>query len=263
MNKGTPEGTQEEIDFVIRLNKNKKDLIWSSILPDIDSAGYFAIHIKGHKNISSLGISVNPKADVFIAEGIIPEVYLNSQNYYLAENDAENFKLKPVLKSGISIKRSDSASYQISKISPNTFVKIFGDYELGAGASIYSSNPAELIKNPSVLEGWHTDFEKFNNYFKNISDVKILNDQSRTAEERLRVAKLIKIYSCHKIEEMILSDPRIRDYIFSGEGFFSEPYCAHWIFERDKFKEVSVMPFFVTTGSGRSRGDFTVVVKPL
>lgn len=48
-----------------------------------------------------------------------------------------------------------------------------------------------------------------------------------------------------------------------GIGNFEEPYTAPWLIEDDSLKPNYEIPFNVTTGSGRSKGIFTIVLKPL
>ena len=61
---------------------------------------------------------------------------------------------------------------------------------------------------------------------------------------------------------MIEASSVISDYVFTGKGLYPEPYPATWIFEAGEFRKNGPMEFAVTTGSGRSRGDYTVVIKP-
>ena len=72
----------------------------------------------------------------------------------------------------------------------------------------------------------------------------------------------IKSYSNKEIEKIIIQDKVVSDLIFKGIGNFEEPYTAHWIIENDELKENYYIPFTITTGSGRSKNIFTVVLKP-
>ena len=51
--------------------------------------------------------------------------------------------------------------------------------------------------------------------------------------------------------------------IFLGKGLFDDPYYAPFIFSKGKMKP-NAMPlnFAITTGSGRHKGKFTIIVKP-
>ena len=110
--------------------------------------------------------------------------------------------------------------------------------------------------------GWKTTWEEFRDYFKDIERIEILNDKSADTSQRLSIAKKIKTKSNKKIESKINNDQRISDFVFQGIGNLEEPFTAHWLYELGKLKVSGKMPFVVTTGSGRSRGDFTIVIKP-
>lgn len=260
INKGTPEGTEEEINFVRLLNEKKYRTLWNVMEFDPDS--HFAIHVIYHKNAKINGTEIKPKADVFIAEGDIPEDLVNKKNFYLNEDDAVNLGLKPCKFSGISVKRKDSSKYQIMKMNPNTFKKIFLSFELGAGASIYCRNYEELKKNASVLRGWNTTWEKFKCFFSVVSGIAVIDSESSDHLERLKVAIRVKKLSNERIGKMISENRSISEFIFQGVGNFEEPFTATWFYEKGLLRKAGPIPFTVTTGSGRSHGDFTVVIKP-
>lgn len=260
MNKGTPEGTEEEISYVKRLNKKKDLKTWHLLLKEPEAT--YGIHVTTHKVGIINESKIKPKADLFLAEGNVPEDYLKKHDYYLNEDDIKSFNLEPIQNTGISVKRIDSKKYQIMKMNPSTFKKIFGSFELGAGASIYCNKSEELIKNDSVLKGWNTTWDSFFNYFEDIKNIKILNNHSESVEKRLEIAKVIKNISNKKIYDLINTNDKISKFIFQGIGNFEEPFTAHWFFEQGELRTAGKIPFVVTTGSGRSKGDFTIVIKP-
>lgn len=262
MNKGTKEGTEEEIAFVKELNSNKQSRFWKILIGERDSKNYFAVHVTQHKLSKIIGRKVKPKADIYLVHGNVPIEYLREKDFYLTEQDVSMFSLKKINFSGISTKRRDSARYQILKMNPKTFKKIFGCYELGAGASIYCSKISDLEKNDEVLKGWNTNWEKFERYFSFINNIGVLRNRGSNPRLRLNVAKAIKTYSNKKITSLIKNDKKISDFVFKGIGNFEEPYTASWLFEKGILKKATQIPFVITTGSGRSHGDFTIVVKP-
>jgi len=250
MNKGTPEGTEEEIKFVKELNKDKESKYWSVIKKPFRKKNLFAIHVI-HKKYGKINKKkVMPKADIFLAYGEVGGTILEEKDYYLNEDDLKELKLTPINHTGISVKRPDSNRYQIMKMNPSTFKKIFGSYELGAGASIYCKREKELEKNDSVIRGWKIDWGRFNAYFR-------VNGNLNARE-----LQKIKSLSTRKIHEMISKSKTISDFIFRGIGNFEEPYTATWFYEKGELKRAENIPFVVTTGSGRSNGDFTIVIKP-
>ena len=252
-NRGTAEGTEEEISFVKLLNK-KEDLSYWDVLK-LDPENHFAIHVLYHKFGKINNKKVKPKADVYIAKGNVPQEYLENNDFYLNEDDIEPFNLEPVDFTGISVKMRTSTNYQITKMGPNTFNSIFGSYELGAGASIYCSKEKDLEKNEKVINGWKSNKDDFINYFK---DYDVITD----SELGIDSAKKIKKFSNQKIEEIINENSDVSKFIFQGIGNFEEPFTVHYLYENNELKDSCFIPFKPTTGSGRSRGDFTIVIKP-
>lgn len=262
MSIGTREGTEEEILLVKKLNRDKNSELWKVFGYIKDRLKTFAVHVIHHQVSKITNRKVKPKADVFMASGDVPIDLLEEKGFYLCEDDIEKYNLSKIARSGISVKRKDSSSYQIHKFPPNTFQKIFGNYELGAGMSIYCKKGEQLSKNDSVLKGWNTTWNEFERYFSSIPDIEMLKESSVSSNVRLVIAKKVKNYSKTIIEDDISNNEDISNFIFKGIGTFEEPYSVHWLYEHGKLKNDTIIPFYVTTGSGRSRGDFTVVIKP-
>lgn len=250
MNKAI-KGNQQEIIYTKKLNK-KKDF-WDSL--PYDKKNTFAIHITSKKFGKINEGKINSKADIFFATGSIDLEYLKRQDFYLNEKDSEIYKLAPIKNSGLSIKLPKS-KYTITKISPNTFFKIFGSNILGAGASIYCRKENEFIKNKSVLKGWNVNEAEFKSYFS-----KTLKEEDVDILEK-DILEKIKTFSNDEIKSEILKSKEKCNLIFKGIGNFEEPYTAHWLIENNKLIQNYYIPFIITTGSGRSKGTFTIVLKP-
>jgi hypothetical protein len=258
MNKGTLEGTEEEIQFVKNMNQ-KNDLNFWKIL-NLTPQDHYAVHcsrkIFGKINNSK----ILPKADVYFAKGNVDAQLIKTKDFYLNEDDCKKLELTKISTTGVSIKRIDSKKYQILKMAPSTFEKIFGSFELGAGASVYCQSKEELSKNTSVLTGWKTNWEKFILFFKFIKNINHLNDKNYSAPRT--TLKEIKNWSNKEISNKINQNKAISDFVFKGIGNFEEPYIATWILLKNDLQPNKATPFVVTTGSGRSKGDFTIVIKP-
>ncbi len=256
-NRGTKEGTVEEKLFVRTVNKNPER--YSDIL-NVDCKKFLLVHVSHHVYGTIQEKKIFPKADAYAICIKNNEIYSKLDDYYISEKDLDEYKEDndyiKIPHTGISIKLIDSPKYQITKINPSTFEKIFSDIELGAGASIYCRREDEIWKNESVLNGWGVKKEQFIEYFElklgkeiNLEDTKTLQD--------------IKTFSNTKIGNEIKSNKTLSDYIFTGAGNFPEPYPASFIFENNQLRKTNYIPNFkVTTGSGRSKGDFTIVIKP-
>jgi len=266
-NAGTEEGIIEELNFVKCLNKEKSNNgIWNILSGSLrieNLENHHAVHVT-KKQISRLtGKEVWPKADLYIACGVIRPQYLVENSFVLDEGDIEEFKMRKIDFSGISVKRSDSTKYQILKMPPDTFCKLFGNYELGAGASVFCKREDELPKNESVIRGWNTSWNNLFKYFENhILEIQLINDAREPPAHRIQIARKLKEYSISEIQNKIKNSQKLLDFIFKGVGNFDEPYTATWLYERGVFRKNKPSDFHVTTGSGRSHGDFTVVIKP-
>ena len=162
MNKAL-KGNQQEIIYTQELNKKNK--YWDTLNYNLEKT--FAIHITSKKYGKINESKIQPKADIYFAEGNIPEEYLIQNDYYLTEEDVKKFDLLFIPQSGVSIKLPNSR-FTITKISPNTFIKIFGSNLLGAGASIFCKKEEEFVKNIDVLKGWNVSEKEFISFFKNI-----------------------------------------------------------------------------------------------
>ena len=245
-------GNKQEIIYTKQLNI--KDKFWKNLNFDKDTT--YAIHIISKKYGKINEAKIHPKADIILAKGNVPIDYLEKNDFYLNEDDINKLNLTPINKSGISVKLPNSR-YTITKISPKTFIKIFGSNLLGAGASIYCAKEEVFDKNITVLNGWNVDEDNFYKYFN--QNLENFNINSLDKKEKLNQ---IKTFSNRKIGELTLNSKEISDLIFKGIGNFEEPYNAHYIIENDEIKENYYIPFKITTGSGRSKGVFTIVFKP-
>ena len=254
MNKGTKEGKLEEIYLTKKLNKKIDKSLWKVL--QIDSKKHYAVHVTTLKYGAVNKKKIWPKADIFIVKSELTNNKLKEKNYYLCEHDLKNISHTSIPLSGISVKRRDSKRFQIMKIGVSTFRKLFNNTELGAGASIYCLNSNDIYKNESVLNGWKTNWVRFDAFFNKLVDENININTS------LKTFKKIKKISNHMIKESIEKDTKLSDFIFKGIGNFNEPYTANYIFEDNKLKLNYYLPFKITTGSGRSKGVFTVVLKP-
>ena len=260
-NKGTAEGRQEEKEFVREINKKENNLIWKKL--NLERENHYGIHLSEGQYSKITGKKVLPKSDVIIGYGKIEKEFLKKNNYYLNLKDFKTFNLNYVLGSGISVKRKDSKNYQIHKFTPDAFYRVFNNYQLGAGACIYCLREEELIKNDNVLRGWKTSWENFIEYFeKDFKNVHLLRNCNEDLNNAKILAEKIKNFSVNKIVKIINNNEYISNIIFLGKDNFEDPFWANWLYDNGSLKNNGIIPFNVTTGSGRSRGDFTLVIKP-
>lgn len=244
-------GYNNEIEIVIQFNKDKSFI--ENICPD-DYENIFAIHVISKKYGKINGINISCKADFFLAKGNIPHDELLKRRFYLNENDLKSYNLEPIIESGVSVKL-DKSKYTIFKMGSTTFEKLFKSNTLAAGASIYCTKDFE--KNESVLTGWNVSMEDFKSYYSDI-----INDCKNYLFDK-DILNQIKKKSNQEIKNVIVSDNYLSDFIFKGIGNFEEPFTAHWLFENNELKKNYEIPFQITTGSSRSKGIFTIVLKPI
>ena len=250
-------GKLQEINFVKELNKKESLKHWHTL--GLEPQTHHAIRVKYTKFGKLQQKKVWAKADAFIAKGYVPQNYLKEKDLFLNEDDMQKFQLRIVEQSGISIKQVSSHSYQIVKISPSSFEKLFGSNILAAGASIYYKKRKTLLRNKSILKGWGITEEEFFDYYSGIINKQVASVVNPNCQTCL---KKIKRYAKKEIYKKIKKSPYISKFLFMGIDNFKEPFTAPWLYESGVFRKNSVMPFSVTTGSGRSRGAFSIVLKP-
>jgi hypothetical protein len=61
---------------------------------------------------------------------------------------------------------------------------------------------------------------------------------------------------------MIKENKNLQEKIFNGIGLYEEPYTAFYFYHGNEIEKLTTIPFSVTTGSGRSNGKYTIVLKP-
>lgn len=262
MNKGTLEGTASEIDFVKYMNKNKKDALWDILKKDFeifDNTDYYYIRVTKHVVSKLNHKKVLPKSDAYIIKGQISQEWLEENDYFIDETNYNPKKEQILIGSGTSIKRPDSNNFQIIKMMPDTFYALFGNYYLGATASLYC-HVKELSKNDSVLKGWKSSWQELIQHLP--TKFNLINYFTFSPEEQANICKNIKKFANDEIKNIILNNEKLSNVIFKGTYLYNEPYVAEYLFANHCLKKNYAFDFTVTTGSGRSKGDFTIVLKP-
>lgn len=269
MNRGTHSGDLAEIEFVKRFNSNKTDSDFDFYIKDldikeIDNTYMVRVTTKQHSKLSNQ--TVMTRADSYLIDSkdaLIKDLIIGN-DYYLDEDilSESDIDYSFIDYSGVSVKMSDSSKFQILKLTPESFNTLFDEYELGAGASIYCLREEEIIKNESVFAGWKTSKENvINKYKSELPDLSKLNNNIDIIEE-MRIYKELKEFSNKKIAERINESKEIKEIVFNGYHIYEEPYSASYFYKGGKINKLNYIPFNVTTGSGRSNGIFTIVLKP-
>ncbi|MBE6413343.1 MAG: hypothetical protein E7035_02170 [Verrucomicrobiaceae bacterium] len=257
MNRGTFDGNLDEIKFVANFNSNKD--LYTEYLSNFRNNNLWLTRVtsKQHSNLS--GKKVFTRSDCYLVN-IIDDInnLLTENNFYLSEEilDSNNINYQKVPYSGISIKMMTSEKFQILKTGPDSFKGLFGFYELGAGASLYCKKQEELVKNHNLIIGWKTTINNMAKFYQNY-----INGKDSFYLDQ-QICASIKNFANNEIKRIINNSPELQKKIFNGISLYDEPYTAHYFYHGDNITKLTTIPFNVTTGSGRSKGDYTIVLKP-
>lgn len=270
LNRGTLEGEQHEKQIVKLFNSNKDNLEFQKYLKSLEigcNKNYWMCRVTTmqYSELSKSKVATRADAYLIYSEDVSLLKIIKDNNYYLDEdllNNTQNIEFRKVPKSGISIKLSDSRNYQILKLTPNSFKELFGNTELGAGSSIYCTKTADLKKNKSVIDGWKTNEINMINFFANEINEEEALYLDEKFYENLEDCKKIKKLSNSQIKQRIELDENLKKKIFNGIYLYEEPYTAYYFIRDEGVVDLNYIPFNITTGSGRSRGDYTIVLKP-
>ena len=248
-------GLNNEIEFVKKFNENNDLFILEKM--GISTNNVLAVHVKSTIYSEYHEKKVYPKSDIFLIDKKINRELLVKESFYINENNKllkDHFNNIYIPNSGISIKLNTD-KYTIHKMGPTFFNNVFKISELGAGASVYCTKNEEIYKNKQIFTAWGCSKEQVQHYFNEIINCNLNLDD-------LNDLKRVKQISNETIKKMIKDDEKIFDLIFKGK-YAQDPYCANWIYDLNGFKKINTAADFkVTTGSGRSKGTYTLVIKP-
>ena len=259
MYKGTYDGDLDEIKFVASFNSMKEK--YNKYLSNFayNSSNIWMVRVTGFQFSYLSEKKVYTRADSYL-------VYINSnidelleENAYLLSEDIlkiNNISYEKIPYSGVSIKMTNSKNFQIIKTGPDSFKKLYGSYELGAGASLFRQKEIELPKNLDLIKGWKTTVKNMTRFFSEFTH------GNEDFYNNKHICEEISKYSCNKIKSLIENSTNLQQKIFNGIQVYDEPYTAHYFYHGNEIQNLTIIPFTVTTGSGRSKGDYTIVLKP-
>lgn len=243
------DGKKREKEFVRLLNSNKKNTLWSDLNID-DPYQYYIVHVSSNHFSRISQKNVSPKSDAFIVRGDIQEDFFKKQGYFLNESSISSLNLQVIENSGISIKMEESKKYTIQKFTFSTFCKFFeklkttqygADY-LFLSLLLYDN---DKNKNIQMAESLGINYENF------IKEMGITN----VCSHRKKAQQILRQY--------IQDNTHIAEAIFLGKHIFDDPYWANYLYAHGKLKPNTIPEkFVITTGSGRSRGEYTIEIKP-
>lgn len=252
-NPGTYEGTLEEIELVKRINRKEFNSFFEK---NLNVKKFLALRITENKFSELSKLNVMPKSDICLInyEDKFKDI-LKAHDFFLDEKILQSLSLNYISRSGISVKLKNSNKYQIHKFTVNSFLKIFGNKFLGAGAMIYTKNEQDLIKNNHIIEKiWRIPEVSFWNYF--LPKFSSLNNMDLKQKYIL-----IQKFSLKELKLLVEENIQIKEHIFTGKNDFDEPFCATFSFINNQLKNFEFTDFSFTTGSSRIKSP-TIVVKP-
>jgi hypothetical protein len=260
---GTYIGDMSEKASVIFFNRNPSLPSCSKYLKAIagdDARDILLVRVTTKQPSTLHGKKVMTRADAYAIKMLDKKILniLSDNGFYLDEEILSNHEnlYEKIPGSGISIKMFGSNAYQLLKMTPDSFNTLFGNYTWGAAASLYCLKEQELKKNIDVISGWKTTINDMKNEFKFFA---VTEENLTTSTD---FCSQIKNYSESCIDKKIKNDPKLQREIFNGEGLYKEPYSAYFFMQDYEIKKLGIIPYSITTGSGRSKGKYSLVLKP-
>jgi len=254
-------GDKEEFDISKRFNKNKKAAIWNKLTGEIDDLNNVFMIRVANKIFSHLSEKrVFPKADAYLVKADFDQDYLLSNEYSLDENDLKNVNYEIIENSGVSVKLNGLSGYTIQKLTHDSFIKAFSEFleepQYIFLALLLYSNESEKFKNYDMVKMLTIDEEKVTTYYINEIGEKLDLDN-------ISDLSTIRKWAQQELKETIKNNILVYKSLFTGAFWFDEPYVAHYKYLNKKIFTNDLTDFAITTGSGRSKGNLSIEIKPL
>lgn len=254
-------GDKEEFDISRRFNKNKNSHIWKDLTAGLDNLDNVFMVKVSNRILSHLSNRrVSPKADAYLVKCDFDKDYLLSKEYSLDETDLIGKNYMPIENTGISVKIDGSTGYTIQKLTYDSFVKAFSDIidepTYVFLALLLYSNEREKYKNHEMARMLVVDEESVKSYY--IDEIGKELDLDNVTD-----LSTIRSWAQKELKESIQNNIEVYKSLFTGSSWFDEPYVAHYIYINKKISENKLTDFLITTGSGRSKGNYSIEIKPI
>lgn len=253
-------GNKEEFDISRRFNKNKTSPTWDKLVDGIEDIDNLFMVKVSNKVLSKLSDrKVNPKADAYLVKSNFDHNYLLEKEFSLDESDLNNRDFEIIENSGISVKMDGSTGYTIQKLTHDSFIKAFKDIieepEYMFLALLLYSNDREKYKNSEMMKLMVIKEDEVKEYY--------IDQIGRELDlENVKDLSAIRNWAQKELKESIQNNLNIYYSLFTGSSWFDEPYVAHYIYLNKKIQDNILTDFSITTGSGRSKGKFSIEIKP-
>lgn len=263
---GTLQGDLSEYDVVKVMNSDKQHPYWSVLREQLKLGDgmehYFVVRVVDRVVSGLSGKKTMPKADAYVVNADLEQEVLKEVGYLVDEKFLKysGVQYAVVEDSGISIKLENSKSFTIAKFTVDSFRKLMARYNdamyVAAGVLIYQDE-TKILYNYQILEDLNVDYDEFLDYYSEKIGVRIgtISDQE--------TLKSINSASVRRIEQIINNDTAVSDAIFRGKGVFPSPYFANFNYYAGRLTAFKPPAYYVSTGSGRSKGVYTIIFKPV
>lgn len=248
------DGAKFESEFTSILNRNKQDVLWNIL--GFDPTHAYLVNVSYNQPSKITNGKVKPKSDCYVAR-INEDIsqLLQDNNFVLTEKILLNHKIsfEPIAGSGISIKLPNSEHYTLQKISYSAFCNMFtGISSSNFIAALLFVDFAQINKNSAILANFNQTISSL------CADLQV--EESAT---ELATYKLLKHKAVSTISNYIKNHKEAYNALCFGDGIFEEPYSASFIYEQGRLlpKDNYHAKISVTTGSGRSKGIYTLAFK--
>ncbi len=253
-------GQDSEFNLTKELNRNKNHKFWKILLPkELNLDTYYIVQVDSNIMSTLNSKKVKAKSDAFVVKAELERDFLIKHEYLLLESLLAGIEYEKIQNSGISIKKKDSNKYTIQKLSYHSFESLFKDANINSGiiflSLLFYEKDTELYKNDQIIK----DFNLIPNEF-----IKKVNDIFATEFKVLdkETISIIRTLSQGKLKSIISDSRKIKEMIFMGKGCFNEPYSATFIYKHGNLSQDFFTDIAITTGSGRSKGEYNIAIKP-
>lgn len=265
-NTGTYEGNLEEFSFSKMMNKNKNHKFWEFLKSKLNLNNdkfYYIVKVEGQKYSKNAKKKVMCKSDNYIIETgyEIDKTFLLQNEYQLTESNLPNIpNYRIVHNSGISIKQKDSNKFTITKLTTNNFNSAFDNYlkniEYISAALVFYCTKNQVNRNYKIAEDLNikeSDFIEFINSKYGLNVNSLLDYTSLSLATKSTKELIIKTIENNK---------DLKDALFAGKGWFEQPYHINFIYSNGQLTDQLYTPYKIDNGSGRSKGIYTIIIKP-
>lgn len=259
---GTFEGEQEEFNISRTMNRNKRSVLWDILDHKDNNERMYAIKVVYNAFSKIANKKVKAKTDAYVVKAELEDKFLLEREYILTEEDLQDVKYEIVTDTGISVKKKDSASFTYEKLSRNSFISLFDDYVenvgmIFCGLTLYQEDKNITLNNKIIADlGFAiSEVHKYMKLCVGIESPSILKKED---------VKAFRNFCEQKIRAVIENNKEVKQMIFTGKGCFEAPYYVNYIYKNNALsKDIIPEKYQISNGSGRSKGQYTVIFKPV